>query len=220
MNPRVSNQKTAAMTLVEVFVVIAVLFILAVLILPALVRPPNSLPPRSQCINNLKQIGLAYLIWANDHNGKYPMQVSMTNGGTMELTADGRNAWLNFLAMSNELSTPKNLYCPADEDHVLAINWTSGFSAANVSYFVGLDADTNHPQMFLSGDDNFAIGGVPVKSGLLEFSTNAPISWTAARHHFSGEMAFTDGSVQPSSNSDLANCLKKIGVVTNRLAIP
>jgi hypothetical protein len=36
-----------------------------------------------------------------------------------------------------------------------------------------------NPQMILSGDDNFEISGVPVKSGLLELSSNAPISWTA-----------------------------------------
>ena len=218
MKLRVSNQKTAALTLTEVLLVIVVLFVLVALLLP--VTSHRALPPRSQCVNNLKQINLAYYVWGLDHNGKFPMQVSVADGGTMELTADGRNAWFNFLVMSNELSTPRNLYCPADTDHVLAINWTSGFSAANVSYFVGLDADTNHPQMFLSGDDNFAVGGVPVKSELLQLSPNTPISWTAARHHFSGEIAFTDGSVQPSSNSDLTNCLKKIGVVTNRLAIP
>jgi prepilin-type processing-associated H-X9-DG protein len=219
MKPRVSHQKTAALTLVEVLVVIAVLFILAVLLMPSLAPRPRHWW-RPQCVNNLKQVGLSYFVWAGDHNGKFPMQVSMTNGGTMELTADGKNPWLNFLAMSNELSTPINLWCPADKDDVLATNWTSGFSAKNVSYFVGLDADKAHPQMFLSGDDNFAIGGVPVKPGLLEFSTNAPIAWTAERHVKTGNIGFADGSVMYTSPSGLLRMLVQTGVATNRLAIP
>ena len=84
--------------------------------------------------------------------------------------------------MSNELATPKVLVCPWDKDRVAATDFTAGLSASNISYFVGLDADTNHPQMFLSGDDNFAIGGLPAKSGLLEISTNAAIGWASGRH--------------------------------------
>jgi len=59
-----------------------------------------------------------------------------------------------------------------------------------------LDASTNYPQAFLSGDDNFEIGGVPVKSGLLQFSTNTTIAWTGARHEFAGNIGLADGSVQ------------------------
>ncbi len=137
----------------------------------------------------------------------------------MELN-NGRNAWLNYLAMSNVLDTPHVLWCPDDKGHVLATNWTSGFSAKNISYFVGLDASTNHPHMFLSGDDNFVIGGVPVKSGLLEFSTNAAIAWTEERHFFAGNIVFADGSVEQTSLQGLQKAAQNTGVATNRLAIP
>ena len=197
--------------------VIVLLLVVAALLLPALAKAKIRGGPN--CVNNLKQIGLAYRIWAGDNNGKYPMQVSVTNGGTMEL-ANGRNAWINLFVMSNELSTPKLLYCPADNNHVRATNFTTDFNNSKISYFVGLDANTNSPQVFLSGDDNFAIGGVPVKSGLLELSTNAPISWTAARHKFVGNIGLADGSVQMVSNSGLTNLLHQTGLATNRLAIP
>jgi hypothetical protein len=220
MKPRVSHQKTAALTLTEVLVVICVVAVLVLVILPGVIPDGPRKAPRINCLNNLQQIGLAYRIWAGDHNGKFPMQVSVTNGGTMELTADGKNPWLNFLAMSNVLNTPKYLVCPSDKDRVGATDFTNGLSAKNISYFVGLDADTNHPQMFLSGDDNFAIGGVPVRSGLLELSTNASITWTAERHVNGDNIGRADGSVSSVSNSQFANLLRQTGVATNRLAIP
>lgn len=217
MKPRFSNQRNHALTLVEVLVVVVVLAVLAAILLPVSHAPHKAL--RIYCVYNLKQVGLAYRIWAGDNNDKYPMEISVTNGGTMGL-ADGRNAWINYFVMSNELSTPKLLYCPADNDHVRATNFTTDFNNSKISYFVGLDANTNSPQVFLSGDDNFAIGGVSVKSGLLELSTNAPISWTVARHKFVGNIGLADGSVQMVSNSGLTNLLHQTGLATNRLAIP
>ena len=54
------------------------------------------------------------------------MDVSTANGGTMELV-NGRNVWINFLVMSNELTTPKLLYCPADVNGFSATNSWVGF---------------------------------------------------------------------------------------------
>jgi len=218
MKPRVYNQKTAALTLVEVLVVIVVLGVLAVLLLPAFARAKHGGP--SLCVENLKQIGFANIVWAYDHNGKFPTEVSVANGGTKELTADGKNLWLNFLVLSNELSTPKILRCPADKSRVAAKNFTTNYSAQNVSYFVGLDADTNHPNMFLIGDDNFAIGGVPVTPGLLGFSTNTPIAWTDERHFSAGNIGFANGSVAQTSLLGLQQAAQNTGFATNRLAIP
>lgn len=226
MKPRVSHHKTAALTRVEVVVVIS---IIAVLILIFLIKTGLEIKNQIRtgrgesaeitCINNLKQIGTAYRVWAGSHGDKYPMQTSVTNGGTMEL-ANGKNAWINFFVMSNELSTPKVLICPADTHKIAATNFTTDFNNSKISYFVGLNAIENYPQTLLSGDDNFEISGVPVKSGLLELSTDAPISWTAARHKFDGNLGMADGSVQQATSSYLRQSVQQTGIATNRLAIP
>ena len=207
------------MTLTEVLVVTVVLVALVVALLPTFIADRPMPAQRINCVSNLKQDGLAFLIWADDHNDKYPMEISTANGGTMELATTG-NVFATFQIMSNELSTPKILLCPADTNHVMAKNFGANFTANNVSYFIGLDADTNRSQAFISGDDNFALGGVPVKSGLLEFSTNAPISWTTARHKFGGNLGLADGSVWQVNDQQLVQKLVETGLATNRLALP
>jgi len=119
--------------------------------------------------------------------------------------------------MSNELSTPIILFCPADNDHLKATNFLTSFSAKNISYFIGVNASQKDPQMLLSGDDNFEIDGIPVKSGILELKTYQQIRWTAARHRFVGNVAITDGSVQQLSTKGLQDFSS---LTTNRLAIP
>jgi prepilin-type N-terminal cleavage/methylation domain-containing protein len=215
-----SNQSNQALTLVEVLVVIGVLAVLAMIFLPNPGARVGRKALRINCVSNLKQIGLACRIWEGDHNGKFPMELSVTNGGTMELVTNGKNAWLNFLVMSNELNTPIILVCPADTDRVAATNFTTDFNNSKISYFVGLNAYDVDPQTLLSGDDNFEIGGVPVKSGLLELSTNAPITWTGARHKFVGNIGLADGSVQMVTTHGLQEALQRTGFATNRLAIP
>ena len=64
------------------------------------------------CINNLKQVGLALRMWAIDNGDVFPP---------------------DMLSMSNELSNPKVLICPANTAHEAAKDWSS-FTSANCSY--------------------------------------------------------------------------------------
>ena len=74
MKPRVSHHKTAALTLVEVVVILCALaFVMAALL--AKFPPPDKWKvDRVNCANNLKEISLAYKIWQGDHNDMYPME--------------------------------------------------------------------------------------------------------------------------------------------------
>ena len=125
MKPRRSNQRNRAMTLTEVLVVIVVLGVLAAVFLPALL-PPVRRASRINCVNNVKQIILAFLMWADDNKDKYPMEISTANGGTKELAETG-DAFSTFQIMTNELSTPAILHCPVDTAHIMATSWGPKF---------------------------------------------------------------------------------------------
>ncbi len=204
------------MTLMEVLVIIAVLAVVVAVLLPAIATTKKR-SSKIGCVNDLKQIGLAFRIWSGDNGDKYPMEVSVTNGGAMELAALG-NAAAVFQVMSNELSTPKLLICPKDAKRSYATNFSGAFSATNISYFVGLDANMISQQAFHSGDRNI-VGGI-MKNGVLEITTNHPVGWSSELHGGAGNILTADGSVQAVSNSGLTNLIQQTGLATNRLAIP
>jgi len=161
------------------------------------------------------------------------MELSVTNGGTMELLG-GPDAWKTFQVISNELSTPKILFCPQDSEHARCATNFGDDLKNKISYFIGLDASEANPNLLMSGDDHFLVNKAPVKPGLLEMTANTSIAWRTNRHvsvethawvfkkvtGVWGNILLADGSVQVVSNSGLTNWLQKTGPTTTRLAIP
>jgi len=204
-------------TLIEVLVVVAILAVLAVLLLPALMNAKAKHAPIG-CANRLKQIGLAYRQWAQDHDDEYPMQVSLSNGGTLELVESGI-VYPHFLVMSNELNTPKILFCPQDRNHSITSSFTN-LGDTNISYYVGVDAQATRPQMFLAGDRNLEVDRVVPLPGLLTLTTNSVLGWTKDMHRRRGYVLLVDGSVHLADSKRLVQLLKSSGSIANRLAIP
>jgi hypothetical protein len=124
---------------------------------------PLLLPPLSgvkkgafqvNCANNLKHVGTAFRLWAEDHGSRYPFQVPAKDGGTLELCAPGldgfdANAWRHFQVLSNELNTPKILVC--SDPNSVAVDFEH-LGATNVSYQLrsGTNVSAANPQQVLA----------------------------------------------------------------------
>ena len=178
---RIQKQKKA-FTLIELLVVIAIIAILAAMLLPALAAAKRK-AQRISCVNNLRQIGIAFRMYGDDHNDQYPQLVPVASGGAMEYVThsgyttpgNGYVESMPFVVMSNTVDNPAILACPSDSGtgagsgtHAAATNWVQFYAnSANavqttpqqqgdmfVSYFLGGDAQDTQPQSIIAGDRN------------------------------------------------------------------
>jgi len=215
MKTHPSANRESGFSRVELLAVIFVIGVLALMFVASVNRNGERRAPRLQCANNLKQCALSFRVWQGDHGDKYPMNLSETNGGTAEFTS-GPNLWRHFQVMSNELSTPKVVICPADS-RLAATNFAF-LRNSNVSFFIGLSATETDPQSLLAGDRNLT-NGTPVRNGILELTTNHIARWTSELHNRCGNIALSDGSVQQMTDAGLQTGLSR-ALVTNRLQMP
>src|SRR5689334_19262365 len=109
-----SEKSRGGLTLIEVLVVVWLIIILAAVLISAMtmLARPNR-PPGVACVSHLKQVGLAFRVWANDHGDRFPWSVPQSNGGTFEF-AMSTQIWRHFEIASNELNSPKKVVCPSD----------------------------------------------------------------------------------------------------------
>lgn len=237
MNLPTHTDRSRALTLIEVMVIVACLSFLAVM-MGLKLGEAKAKASRIKCIGNNKITGLGFRIWANDNDDRYPYRTPTRRDQSTGTTVPNvvyhneSDAWLYFVVMSNELGSSKMVMCPSDRERRKYM--ATDFSTASyglqflknqaVSYFIGPAADETKPLVLLLGDRHMETNVSNVTGSLLTFTaTNLP-SWTASHHRYAGNITLSDGSVQqvstPWLQTNALAGLRSLGMETNRLLMP
>jgi competence protein ComGC len=192
----------------------------AIVTLPAvsLLATNNTQSQQNVCLNNLRQIGRGFQIWASDHGDRFPWRTPVAEGG-IQGHALAANLWFQFDWISNSLASPSVFVCPADPyTKRVADNWGFqpgglvyvGYQNNAVSYFIGLHAQPYSGQSLLCGDSDMKVTArnqgcsvltQPVCRSLS--GNDNTVGWTNLIHVAAGNLLLADGSVHLTSSRDL-----------------
>lgn len=237
MKPNLNQRRTAFTRTDLIVVIVAIVFFVLFNWGITSLRATKGADRKSQrvsCVNNLKEIGTAYRLWAGDNGDLVPPQQSVSKGGWKDFLSNanqGAICWSNYAIMADDLGqSPKLVVCPSDERTDVA-SFTNNFDNTHVSYFIGVSANDLYPQSIAGGDRNLGPGtkpdhdyGYSPKSGKgndVAIPISGPVSWSLKMHSAgntagAGNILLGDGSAQQVSSASFnQNWLRNAAPTTN-----
>jgi prepilin-type N-terminal cleavage/methylation domain-containing protein/prepilin-type processing-associated H-X9-DG protein len=227
---RAHDSSRRAFTLVELLVVIAIIAVLASLLLPALSSAKDS-GKRAACLSNLKQIGLAIHMYADEHNGRipygpaappfshpaefYPSTGSPTS--LLSLRQNGAPVGLGLMLKSELAHSPKVLFCPGSDQPMNADVELEkvGVTQAQGSYYYRHGGVTKlfftppvQPEVTRFENPGPNRNGIPIRALAMDtqFLTSLGGTYNIVQrtHHRQQKVnvLFNDGSVRYFNNND------------------
>lgn len=189
-----SDRKPMPFTLTELLVVMSVIAVLASLLLPSLRKARNT-AQRSVCTGNLRQVGSAFHMYANDYSEFIPSLASGFSGSIMILRMPGTGAVGLGRLVGNYGTVPKQYGCPLNPSRppvYLAEKW-AGAGAVMAGYLYR-STDVGFNEKLFSAANT---GKGMVMDFCCAIEGSAPI---VAHNYEDVNILYPDGTVQPRRN--------------------